>query len=200
MIILPDSSQVKLNSYSEINYSVSESGERSVNLKGEAYFDVKHTMNNKAFLVETTTSSIRVLGTAFNVNNRKEKDEVFLERGSIELKKAGKKDAAVILKPGEAGIVGKESSEIAVSLASNFKNEAAWRDGLLRFSGVKLSEIVVRLNEVYKKDIRINKPGILNSQMELTLPYGNWEVASSALALSLGLEVKDYGDHVDFNP
>lgn len=86
-IMLEDSSKVWLGRNSRIEYNVSEKGqERTVNLDGEAYFDVHHD-TARAFVVNTGNLAIRVLGTAFCVNADKEtgKVSVILERGSVRL-------------------------------------------------------------------------------------------------------------------
>ena len=65
--VLPDGSIVLLNACSKLTYSLGEwLNARSVQLDGEAIFDVKHR-DNEPFYVRTRHYNIRVLGTNFNV-------------------------------------------------------------------------------------------------------------------------------------
>lgn len=71
-ITLPDHSTVNLNELSELEYNSSQWDEnRSLNLKGEAFFDVE---KGKRFDVNTQFGKVSVLGTEFNVLSR---DSVF---------------------------------------------------------------------------------------------------------------------------
>ncbi|MBR9913388.1 MAG: DUF4974 domain-containing protein [Algicola sp.] len=71
-ITLPDNSKVQLNELSELAYNGSDwNNNRSLNLKGEAYFDVE---KGKRFDVNTDLGKVSVLGTEFNVLSR---DSIF---------------------------------------------------------------------------------------------------------------------------
>lgn len=74
---LPDGSHVWLNGGSELTYSKSlnDDDERSVSLKGEAYFEVAENPD-RPFIVEGDGMTIRVLGTAFNFNCRNDRQVV----------------------------------------------------------------------------------------------------------------------------
>lgn len=84
---LPDGSLVWLNAGSTLRYSSDFNvNSREVYLEGEGYFDV--TRNEQTpFLVQTTTITIKVLGTAFNVKAYPEESvvETTVERGSVQL-------------------------------------------------------------------------------------------------------------------
>jgi len=70
-ITLPDNSVVTLNESSQLEFYDNWNKERSVNLKGEAYFKVA---KGKRFDVKTATGMVSVLGTQFNVIAR---DSIF---------------------------------------------------------------------------------------------------------------------------
>ncbi len=78
---LPDGSEVVLNADSEISYSERKWDEnRHVNLKGEAFFKVA---KGERFTVATESGSVAVLGTRFNVENRKGFFEVTCFEGLV---------------------------------------------------------------------------------------------------------------------
>jgi transmembrane sensor len=66
-LTLADGTQVWLNAGSKLTYAQDYNfNERSVNLSGEAFFQVK-TDKNKPFVVHSSGLSIKALGTSFNV-------------------------------------------------------------------------------------------------------------------------------------
>lgn len=72
IIVLPDSSKVYLNKDASVSYNAQDwVANRTINLKGEAYFEVEEGDN---FIVSTQLGSVQVLGTTFNVY---EKDNTF---------------------------------------------------------------------------------------------------------------------------
>jgi ferric-dicitrate binding protein FerR (iron transport regulator) len=67
--VLPDSSEIILNADSQLSYSEKNwDEERNISLKGEAFFKVA---KGKKFTVTTDQGTVTVLGTQFNVAQRK---------------------------------------------------------------------------------------------------------------------------------
>ena len=84
-ITLSDGTIVYLNAESELRYPVKFVGEdRRVYLSGEAYFDVVHDKAHP-FVVDVKNSTVRVLGTSFDVRAYADEDEVLttLVQGSV---------------------------------------------------------------------------------------------------------------------
>ena len=80
-VTLPDDSEIFLNAGSEVSFSKKNwDKKRNVILKGEAFFKVA---KGKKFTVETTHGTIAVLGTQFNVENRKNFFEVTCYEGLV---------------------------------------------------------------------------------------------------------------------
>src|SRR5690554_1130205 len=100
-IVLPDSSVVMLNANSSLVWRTSNQNElREVRLSGEAFFNVR-SMTEKPFRVYSNEMIIEVLGTSFNLNNRENKDEVFLEEGSIRINNQKNMEDTIHLETGE---------------------------------------------------------------------------------------------------
>lgn len=72
IIALPDGSHIKLAPNALLDFEEKD-GQRIADLKGEAFFDVKH--DNKTFIVNAGNLNIKVLGTSFTVNASKEDAE-----------------------------------------------------------------------------------------------------------------------------
>src|SRR5690606_8897975 len=150
------------------------------------------------FLVTTENSTVKVLGTSFNVNSRADKDRIYLEEGMIQLERSGTSGGRqVVLKPGESAVVNSTIDEIEVAVNESLVDEVAWKDGHLRFSDVKLSTILERLEEIYGKEFRVRDSSVLEKEMEFTLPYANWEVTSQALALAVGLQLIEKDHYIE---
>jgi len=78
---LPDASKVTLNANSAISYDTeSWENSRNLTLKGEAYFKVE---KGKKFTVNTVIGKVTVLGTQFNVKERKNYFEVKTYEGLV---------------------------------------------------------------------------------------------------------------------
>ncbi|QLG46125.1 FecR family protein [Costertonia aggregata] len=87
-VTLPDASEIILNADSEISYSEKDWDEkRNISLKGEAFFKVA---KGKTFTVSTKNGTVTVLGTQFNVENRKGFFEVTCYEGLVSVTFQGK--------------------------------------------------------------------------------------------------------------
>lgn len=78
---LPDESEVILNANSNVSFNKKDwKNSRDIQLKGEAFFKVK---KGKSFTVNTSVGKITVLGTQFNVKERKNYFEVKTYEGLV---------------------------------------------------------------------------------------------------------------------
>jgi ferric-dicitrate binding protein FerR (iron transport regulator) len=85
---LPDNSEIILNADSRITYSeINWNKERNVSLQGEAFFKVA---KGQKFTVATKDGLVTVLGTQFNVENRKGFFEVSCYEGLVSVTFKGK--------------------------------------------------------------------------------------------------------------
>lgn len=80
-VVLPDNSEIFLNADSQISYSKKNwDNKRNVDLDGEAFFKVA---KGKKFTVSTDHGTVAVLGTQFNVENRRDFFEVTCYEGLV---------------------------------------------------------------------------------------------------------------------
>ncbi len=117
-IELPDSSIVVLNSGSTLSYPDRfETGNRTVILNGEAFFEVKKN-KHCPFYVKTKDITIRVLGTRFNVKSYPDEitTETTLVSGKVEILRNSELDqkgnikaiVPIVLKPNQKAIFTRE--------------------------------------------------------------------------------------------
>lgn len=149
MIILEDSTCVWLNAESEIHYPVHfGKDERVVELKGEAYFKVRHDPM-RPFKVKTEQAETRVLGTEFNFQAYSGQPfNVTLVTGSIGVKT--KTEGERILKPGEN--VTDTENGLKVEEVDVLKY-TAWKDGYFYYDNTRLEDILNELGRWYDFEV-----------------------------------------------
>ena len=150
-ITLPDNSMITLNANSSIRYTKDWKNAmvRQVWLQGEAFFNIKkmvHSMENdtvifKKFLVHSGAVNVEVLGTSFNINNRRETSEVVLATGKIALQITNAPDTAkMIMAPGDFVQYKPEEKELTKKKVDPEKF-TSWRERKLYFEETTLTEV-----------------------------------------------------------
>lgn len=154
---LPDGSRVWLNAASSLRFPASFQGMlRRVELRGEAYFDVKSDPAHP-FIVALPDMEVTVLGTQFNVSAyESEKQKTVLIEGAVKLQSP---QQAVVLRPGQSaqwergGLTSVEDDPYA-------EDAAAWKDGMFIFTNAPLSSIMTQLSRWYNIDHRYEKESL----------------------------------------
>lgn len=159
-IILPDSTEVRLNGESKLTYPVVfDENSRTVYLDGEGHFDVTHNPN-KPFIVETYKMNIKVLGTSFNVYANKSKDifESTLFTGKIEVLPKEEeviKHNPIVLMPNEKISYNSEKEEVEIRPTPKVTEETGWWVGTLTFRKDKMEDILDKLASFYGLSITV---------------------------------------------
>jgi ferric-dicitrate binding protein FerR (iron transport regulator) len=150
-LVLPDGSKVWLNASSSIHFPTAFAGhERNVELTGEAYFEIAKN-KQKPFHVNVNGMQVEVLGTHFNVNAYGDEGAIktSLLEGSVKIKKG---NISGLLKPGQQGVLKKNSTDLEIKNAD--MNEAiAWKNGLFEFDGADIKSIMREIGRWYDVDV-----------------------------------------------
>lgn len=149
-VVLPDGSLVDLNANSKITYS-----NREVWLEGEALFNVKKV--NKQFLVHTKGLTVTVLGTVFDIRQRRSKTEIVLQSGKIKLSFANGKEQDIIMNPGQ---IVSYSDETPVTASIAPEKFSAWKNQRLILQDPTVSDILVYLEDNFGKKIMMEDPAM----------------------------------------
>ncbi|OCW93347.1 anti-sigma factor [Macellibacteroides sp. HH-ZS] len=149
-INLPDGSKVFLNSESSLTYpSFFSEDKRNVQLKGEAFFEVRKDPEH-GFIVSTPNhTQIEVLGTTFNVEafERDSFISTTLVEGKVRFAyQKNRQPATVVMKPGEKLMYNTTSSQIKL-IQTNGETEIAWKDGKIIFQATPLPEVLRMLEK-----------------------------------------------------
>lgn len=152
VVVLPDNSKVWLNAVSSLYFPAAFSGERRVELSGEAYFEVA---KNAAmpFVVSVNGVQVQVLGTHFNVMGYSDEGAVktTLLEGSVRL--SGSKAANVVLLPGQQGSLGADGKHFSITQAK-MEDVIAWKNGDFHFEDAKVESIMRQVSRWYDLSVR----------------------------------------------
>lgn len=156
-VVLPDGSKVWLNSSSTLKYPLRFSeGERTVELEGEAYFEVaqRQTLSGERipFVVTTSHQTVEVLGTTFNVFAYADETETktTLVSGEVRVVRSDTKQSGM-LRPGEESVV-QGSSGIQVK-PTNIDAATAWKSGIFHFDETSSSQMLKQIARWYDIEI-----------------------------------------------
>lgn len=155
-VLLPDQSEVWLNSGSRISYPEGfKDSVRQVTLSGEAYFRVAKD-KAKPFIVRTEDMNIRALGTEFNVQAypADSRSVATLSSGKIQVEVAadGEGEESFLLAPRQQVVYNKERRQAVMNTVE--EAAAAWKAGQLIFSEATLPDMV---NELQRRfDVTID--------------------------------------------
>lgn len=145
-ILLPDGTQLTLNSCSHVRYPNNFIGEeRRIELEGEGYFQV-HRNEKQPFIVSTRRFDVRVLGTCFDIKSYSS-DEVVsveVESGKVQVDLP---EAMIRLKGKEQVLINTISGEY--SKRREDRPVAIWKKGGLRFNSTPIRDVAKELERVY---------------------------------------------------
>ena len=167
-IILPDGTNVILNSSSRLKYS-NDYGKknRSVDLEGEAYFDVTRD-TKKEFIVHTNNLDIKVIGTSFNISSYTDTKDItiVLLKGKVKIQSA---ELSYIMSPGEKIKYNKNTKKIIKE--DVFPTDyITWTKGDLYFEKESLENIIKTISRVYNVDVQYNAMDVKDVVFSGTIP------------------------------
>lgn len=177
-IVLPDNSEVTLNAGSAISYNKNNwENERSLSLKGEAYFDVSE---GKKFSVITRQGTVQVLGTQFNVYVR---DGLFMVACYQGLVGVAFNDTLVKLPAGES--LQTENGKIVTAKIIE-TGSPSWLSNESSFENAPLNRVVKELERQYAITVSLqNVDG--SRRFTGSFTHNNLEVALKAICEPLQL-------------
>lgn len=158
-IILPDKSSVWLNNETHLKYASDFStGNRVVELSGEAYFDIQHDAKHP-FIVKIGEQRIKVLGTKFSVNAYPEDRmvETSLISGSIEFdaKEMVNGKSKFMLEPGYSLFYDKRNNKLSQEKIQSSYYEY-WENGVYAFKEESFESLAIKIKRIFNVEIIFN--------------------------------------------
>jgi ferric-dicitrate binding protein FerR (iron transport regulator) len=154
-LTLSDGTVVWLNAESSLRYPVVFNGpDRTVEVTGEAYFEVAKDPTRK-FFVKSSSLTTEVLGTHFNVNTYDDEAsmKVTLLEGSIRV--AAKDNVhAVRLRPGQQAEVS-GPSDVRILENVDIEEVMAWKNEYFMMKGTSLASLMRQMARWYDVEIVI---------------------------------------------
>lgn len=200
---LPDGTVVTLNANSKLQYSKNwdKTAIREVWIEGEAFFKVNHLHQSgiikdaEKFIVHAQKLNVEVLGTSFNVNNRRNLVKVALLTGKVRLGVAGIQDSEINLQPGEMGeYLGRKNALVKTKVQAS--DIAAWKNGELHFENMPLSKVLILIEDNYGYAAVLKDKSIGDKRLSGTFSMSSEDALFKAIAISLGISIeKDELNH-----
>jgi len=180
IITLSDGSRVHLNSESSISYLSNYYEERTIDLTGEAYFEVVSD-SVRPFIVNTKDISTVALGTKFNINAYQEKKEILvsLVSGKVVVESNVSKSEQIYIHPGEGVGYGLESQTLQKKNI-DIEKITSWKSGIIQFEEMPLEEVIQTLERWYGVNIIWDK-GIKLPEQKCTGKFKPNEYLSNIL-------------------
>ena len=149
-LVLPDGTEVWLNSGSTISYPKRYGDTRNVDLAGQAYFHV--VKNSKPFIVKTKYGGVEVTGTSFDVKAYDDDSfETTLVEGSVKVKNINNK--FINLDPGQQAILTDDNKFLLKNV--NTELFTSWKDGKLIFVNEPFEKVAKQLERWYNVKIEL---------------------------------------------
>ncbi len=187
-IELKDGSLININRFSTLQYpNHFESDYRTVNLNGEAFFEIKRD-EKRPFIIQTSKLQVKVLGTSFNVRAYPENKTqvVTVKSGIVEVCEIDNIENKITLHPGDKAVYNTLENGIKKQTVKN-ENYLAWKTGKINFKDEQLKDVIKTIEEVY--DININIPVNTNLNALYTAHFDNTTVEKIIYTINTTLNI-----------
>ncbi len=161
-ISLPDGSSVWLQPKTQLSYNQSDRVYRQVNLKGEAFFDVKRD-ETRPFLIYSGKMTTKVLGTSFNVKAypETEKFEVSVVTGKVSVINESEKE--VFVTPKQQVVLEIRSDVLTINELPQNKT-FYWELASLNFDDTSMQSVVDNIEHNFNVKIHLD-PKLKNCRL-----------------------------------
>lgn len=153
-ISLPDGSTVWLQPKTQLSYNQSDRIYRQVNLRGEAFFEVKRD-EGRPFLIYSGKMTTKVLGTSFNVKAYPETEqfEVSVVTGKVSVINEAEKE--VIITPKQQVILENKSDVLTINELPKNKT-FYWELASLTFDDASIQNVVKNIENNFSVKIHLS--------------------------------------------
>ena len=198
-IWLPDSSRVTLNANSSLVFRTGDGQGREAWLEGEAFFEIRKMSSSQPssepvkFVVHTDNLDVAVLGTAFNVNDRRGTTQVVLKHGSVRLET--KHHEHLTMQPGELAELAPQTAALTKQ-AVDPNDFTTWRENKLVFKRTSIREVARILEDYYGLEVVLEGEGWDDRKITGSIPTTNQEVFLEVLNESMGIRMTREGNRI----
>lgn len=206
-VTLPDQSIVMLNGNSVLTYKDTWHDDipREVWIKGEAYFDVKHlnkdtssVLAGERFIVHGNGIDIQVLGTSFNVKSRRNKTNIALLSGKIEVSYADPSSVSsggLVMLPGDYVEYSGQKLLTKKKLLRPHK-AATWTVREITFTDPSLNDIMETMQDNYGYAVNVEDKELMDMRIEGEISVTSVQELLSLVSSTLGISIEESGKEI----
>ncbi len=199
--MLPDSSEVTLNANSSLEYAANWKKQplREVWLNGEAFFHIRKINHNQAsklptqFVVHTSQVNVEVLGTQFNVNERRGKTTVVLNSGKVKLNSRLSQDEELFMEPGEYVELSAAHQQFVKKIVDP-ELFSSWTEKKLIMDNTSLREIAQIVEDYYGIKVKFKDAGLAEKTLTGSIPTNDLHTFLTVLSASLDVQLHQEGN------
>lgn len=193
-------------------------GEAYFDVAHQEQKDGYNSSSRMPFEVYTQDLTIRVLGTSFNAIQRRGKTEVLLDEGEVELalhraRKDGSESSesedeieaipedravqesqeasaeVVKMVPGQWVSFSSVADELLQKTIDSSEPMTEWKEGTLFYQDVEFRFILENLEDIYGKTFEVADSVLLQTRVNVGVPYEDWETVIDMMSWMVGIEV-----------
>ncbi|MEM7369714.1 MAG: FecR domain-containing protein [Bacteroidota bacterium] len=200
LVELPDGSKVWLSSHSSLRFPSSfDASDRLVELKGRGYFDIAH-LPNQAFVVQTASAEVRVLGTKFEVRDQEGDSllSVQVVEGKVAVHSLLSDHTQVLTQQQRLAI--HKTNKTATFVPEASPNAIAWHTNEFVFQDTPLGEVVQSLQTNFGLIVRIEAAGMQDCPLTVQQHIKDPRTFLENIADVFAMELREEGsNHYSLN-
>jgi len=155
---LEDGSFIYLNTDSKVEFDLSKHARNIRLVRGEALFVVEHD-SSRPFTVAVGDTSVRALGTQFNVRRHAKGAEVAVVEGTVQVTAMDAQSGMPTRKLAAGEDVRVERGRFAARAGQSVADTLAWRQRRLVFHDAQLADVAAEFNRYNRTKIRVEGDG-----------------------------------------
>ncbi|MFL9868676.1 FecR domain-containing protein [Paraburkholderia fungorum] len=185
-LTLADGTRVTLNTDSAIDIAFNSTERRVRLIKGEIMIATGHLAGERRpFIVETAQGSLQALGTRFAVRQQRAPGRLDVFEGAVRISPLDAPDLAPVIRAGQRVRFTREDVGVVEPIS---ENDAAWTDGLIVASGMRLGDFVAELDS-YRAGHLSCDPSVAGLRISGTFPLSDTDRVLDTVARTLPVEV-----------
>lgn len=194
---LTDGSIITLNKNSSLSYTEDfNSKTREVALKGEAFFDIERD-TTKPFIINLESSSVKVLGTSFNIKSNPEDElvRVYVKSGVVLFEYLSDQTdstyLSITLRKGDRVSYNKVTRKLEKNENDSTNNlDMYWMNQELIFDGIELGKVTQILETVYEVEIKFSDEQSKKCLLTVSFKNAQIEEIMQVIATTFELELE----------
>ncbi|WP_341316431.1 FecR family protein [Paraburkholderia sp. IMGN_8] len=187
-LTLADGTRVTLNTDSAIEIRFSSTERRVHLLRGEIMVATGHSDAGgplRPFVVETAQGRLQPLGTRFAVRQQSALSRIDVFEGAVRINPFDAHGAAPIMHAGERARFTRDEVSAMEAIS---ENDAAWADGLIVASGMRLADFLNELDR-YRPGYLSCDPAVAGLRLSGTFPLADTDRVLETVAGTLPVEL-----------